>query len=42
MKILDVSYAQPSIDYALAKKDIEGVIIRCGRTFWGNFYNRQY
>lgn len=37
MKVLDVSYSQPSIDYSLAKKDIEGVIIRCGRTLWGNF-----
>lgn len=37
MKILDVSYAQPSIDYAAAAKEIDGVIIRCGRTLWGSF-----
>lgn len=37
MKILDISYAQPSIDYAAAAKEIDGVIIRCGRTLWVSF-----
>ena len=36
-KIIDVSYSQPSIDYATAAKEIDGVIIRCGRTLWGKF-----
>lgn len=36
-KIIDVSYSQPSIDYAATAKEIDGVIIRCGRTLWGRF-----
>ena len=37
LKILDVSYAQAVIDYEKVAKEIDGVIIRCGRTLWGNF-----
>lgn len=37
LKILDVSYAQAVIDYAKVAKEVDGVIIRCGRTLWGNF-----
>lgn len=35
MKILDVSKYQPTIDYAACAKDIDGVILRCGLTYWG-------
>ncbi|MDD3428432.1 MAG: glycoside hydrolase family 25 protein [Oscillospiraceae bacterium] len=34
-KILDVSKYQPVIDYAACAKDIDGVILRCGLTYWG-------
>lgn len=37
LKILDVSYAQAVIDYAKVAKEVDGVIIRCGRTLWGSF-----
>ena len=37
LKILDVSYSQQLIDYAAAAKEVDGVIIRCGRTLWGSF-----
>ena len=37
LKILDVSYAQAMIDYEKVAKEVDGVIIRCGRTLWGNF-----
>lgn len=36
-KIIDISYSQPSIDYVATAKEIDGVIIRCGRTLWGSF-----
>lgn len=36
-KIIDVSYSQPNIDYVATAKEIDGVIIRCGRTLWGRF-----
>jgi len=34
-KILDVSYWQPDIDYAKAAKDVDGVLLRIGITYWG-------
>lgn len=34
-KVLDVSKYQPTIDYAACAKDIDGVILRCGITYWG-------
>lgn len=34
-KVLDVSKYQPNIDYAATAKDIHGVILRCGLTYWG-------
>lgn len=39
LRIIDVSYAQPTIDYAKVKAtgQVDGAIIRCGRTFWGAF-----
>ena len=38
-KLIDVSYSQPNIDYQQVKSsgEVDGVIIRCGRTLWGNF-----
>ena len=37
--LLDVSYVQSKIDYQKVKNSgkVDGVIIRCGRTLWGNF-----
>lgn len=37
--LLDVSYVQSKIDYQKVKDSgkADGVIIRCGRTLWGNF-----
>lgn len=35
MKVLDVSKYQPNIDYGACAKDIDGVILRCGLTYWG-------
>ena len=35
--VIDVSYSQRSIDYEKAAKEIDGAIIRCGRTLWGSF-----
>ena len=35
-QILDVSYAQPAIDYAAVAEQVGGVILRAGRTGWGN------
>ncbi len=35
--ILDVSKYQPTIDYAKAATDIDGVILRIGLTYWGAF-----
>lgn len=35
-KLIDVSKYQPSIDYEKVKADgIEGAILRCGITYWG-------
>lgn len=35
-KVLDVSSFQPNIDYSKAKSSgVNGVILRCGRTYWG-------
>ena len=34
-KVLDVSKYQPTINYAATAKDIDGVILRCGITYWG-------
>lgn len=34
-KILDVSYYQPEIFYEKVVKEIDGVILRCGITYWG-------
>lgn len=34
-KVLDVSKYQPTIKYAETAKDIDGVILRCGLTYWG-------
>ena len=34
-KVLDVSKYQPNIDYAACAKEIDGVILRCGLTYWG-------
>ncbi len=36
-KILDISYYQPTVDYAQTAKDIDGVILRIGLTYWGAF-----
>ena len=38
-RLIDVSYSQPTIDYQAVKESgaVDGVIIRCGRTLWGNF-----
>ncbi|MEG2054122.1 MAG: GH25 family lysozyme [Oscillospiraceae bacterium] len=35
MKILDISKYQSNVDYAKCAKDIDGVILRCGITYWG-------
>lgn len=35
LKVLDVSKYQPNINYAETAKDIDGVILRCGLTYWG-------
>lgn len=35
MKVLDVSKYQPTINYATTAKAIDGVILRCGLTYWG-------
>ena len=35
MKVLDVSKYQPTINYAATAKAIDGVILRCGLTYWG-------
>ena len=34
-KILDISKYQPIVDYADTAKDIDGVILRIGLTYWG-------
>ena len=34
-KILDVSYYQNDIDYKATAKDVDGVILRIGLTYWG-------
>ena len=34
-KILDVSYYQQDIDYKATAKDVDGVILRIGITYWG-------
>lgn len=36
MKILDVSKYQPVIDYQEVAKQIDGVVLRCGITGWGD------
>lgn len=35
--IIDISNYQGDIDFAKIAKQIDGAIIRCGITFWGNF-----
>lgn len=36
-KVIDISSHQPNVDYAKVKATgVNGVIIRCGRTYWGN------
>lgn len=35
--IIDVSTFNTITDYAAAAKEVDGVLIRCGVTFWGNF-----
>ena len=38
LKVIDVSYYQSNIDYKKVKDNgIQGAIIRCGRTGWGEF-----
>lgn len=34
-KILDVSSYQPDIDYKKVAKNVDGVVLRCGVTYWG-------
>jgi GH25 family lysozyme M1 (1,4-beta-N-acetylmuramidase) len=34
-KVLDISKYQPTVNYAACAKDIDGVILRCGITYWG-------
>lgn len=34
-KILDISKYQPNVDYAKTVKEIDGVILRIGLTYWG-------
>ena len=34
-KILDISKYQPEVDYAATAKDVDGVILRIGLTYWG-------
>lgn len=34
-KILDISKYQPNVDYAATAKDVDGVILRIGLTYWG-------
>ena len=34
-KILDISRYQPNVDYAKTSEAVDGVIIRCGLTYWG-------
>lgn len=34
-RILDISKYQPNVDYAATAKDIDGVILRIGLTYWG-------
>ena len=34
-RILDISKYQPNVDYAKTAKDVDGVIIRAGLTYWG-------
>ena len=34
-KILDISKYQPNVDYAKTAKDVDGVILRIGLTYWG-------
>ncbi len=36
-KILDISYYQPTVDYAKTAADIDGVILRIGLTYWGAY-----
>lgn len=35
--IIDVSTFQGDIDFEKVAKQVDGVIIRCGLTYWGNF-----
>lgn len=49
MKILDISKYQSTVDYAKCAKDIDGVILRCGITYWGQqvptidpYFDRHY
>lgn len=42
IKVIDVSYYQPTIDYAKVKASgIKGVILRCGRTGYGTAKTKQ-
>ena len=34
-KILDISKYQPTVNYAQTSKDVDGVILRIGLTYWG-------
>ncbi len=36
-KVLDISYYQPTVDYAKTAQDIDGVILRIGLTYWGAY-----
>lgn len=35
LRILDISKYQPNVDYAKVAKDVDGVILRIGLTYWG-------
>ena len=35
LKILDISKHQPNVDYTATAKDVDGVILRIGLTYWG-------
>lgn len=37
MNVIDVSTFQGNIDFEKVAKQVDGVIIRCGLTFWGSF-----
>lgn len=36
-KVIDVSAFQGTLDYKAAAKEVDGVILRCGLTYWGSF-----